>query len=675
MNDKLLEVTMSFKDKFSVGVASAAVKSKTAIDALNVSVITMRDKFVKAILSVKGLVAALLGMLIIRQVTIWLLKAAKAAREYSKSLIAFREQTGLAVEESDKLIESLQKATEHQVSLTDLTLASNRAIALLGQESIPRFRELADVAAKAASVMGISVTQAFNDIVVGIGRQSRMILDNLGIIVSSTDAYAKYAVKIGKTSDALTETERKQAFLNATIDQAQQKYGELTKQIDPILRLTATWDDLIISVGNWISQSPKVEAVLLVLSELLIQYRDEVDNAREASDDLVGEGFVKLVKGTLAVAKIFVEWIGIIINLRIEIRNFAIELDKMTLSFLEFLQIFDSPVGLWLFPQAGLLASMIDLEGAISSTKDRIADMTGDVTDWNATLLVNQGFVVEIENAIKDLDIAIALASGTIVNEAGPATRKLGDDLDEVTESAGDAKDAVDDLTISMFELAIRQRILGIDIRANIAALERRIEVQNRLAELASEDLELEIRSRILGIESRAEIQDRLDALSAEGLELEIRVRITALEARAQVQRDLEALETPGIGGVRKTFTEGFEQFGETLFQQQLFARTLEGIGRGGLRGGLAAGLPAAGAAFGPIGAAIGTLLGGLFGGKQRQRGNDPSKPVFVSDINVGNTLTDLLNITKSTVTRGRTGGINGINAMIRAQAGTAGAT
>lgn len=66
--------------------------------------------------------------------------------------------------------------------------------------------------------MGISTTQAFNDIVTGLGRMSPLILDNLGITVDLEATTAKYAATLGKSADALTDAERKQALVNAVME-------------------------------------------------------------------------------------------------------------------------------------------------------------------------------------------------------------------------------------------------------------------------------------------------------------------------------------------------------------------------------------------------------------------------------------------------------------------------
>jgi hypothetical protein len=99
-----------------------------------------------------------------------------------------------------------------------MTTAS-RAI-LLGINT-SKLVELMKIARAAAKAMGTTAAGAFSDISLGIGRQSRLILDNLGIIVKVGPAYDRYAKAIGTTAGALTDFEKKQAFQNAVIEAGQ----------------------------------------------------------------------------------------------------------------------------------------------------------------------------------------------------------------------------------------------------------------------------------------------------------------------------------------------------------------------------------------------------------------------------------------------------------------------
>ena len=88
-----------------------------------------------------------------------------------------------------------------------------------------------EISRASARAFGESVGFMFDSIVKGIGRQSKLILDNLGIIVSAEDAYRKYAASIGKSKDQLTEMEKKQAFLNATLEAGEAMRVPLTVRL------------------------------------------------------------------------------------------------------------------------------------------------------------------------------------------------------------------------------------------------------------------------------------------------------------------------------------------------------------------------------------------------------------------------------------------------------------
>ena len=79
------------------------------------------------------------------------------------------------------------------------------------------FTTLMEIARAKAKNMGQTTTEAFNDIVTGLGRGSAPILDNLGIIVNATEANEEYAKSIGKTASQLTDAEKKQALINKVV--------------------------------------------------------------------------------------------------------------------------------------------------------------------------------------------------------------------------------------------------------------------------------------------------------------------------------------------------------------------------------------------------------------------------------------------------------------------------
>jgi len=115
---------------------------------------------------------------------------------------------------AEDMLAALNEASSGTISNADLMLTANRAAMLGVSKDVDEMSQLMEIARFRARAMGLDTTQAFNDIVTGIGRASPMILDNLGIVVDSEAAYAEYASSLGKASDALTDAEKKQALLN-----------------------------------------------------------------------------------------------------------------------------------------------------------------------------------------------------------------------------------------------------------------------------------------------------------------------------------------------------------------------------------------------------------------------------------------------------------------------------
>jgi len=119
-----------------------------------------------------------------------------------------------AGQSSEEMLAAMQRASGGTIANTDLILAANRAMSFGVANSGQEMAGLIQLSMAQAAKMGISATQAFNDLVTGVGRLSPMILDNLGVTVSAEKAYATYAETLGKTADQLSQAEQRQAFLN-----------------------------------------------------------------------------------------------------------------------------------------------------------------------------------------------------------------------------------------------------------------------------------------------------------------------------------------------------------------------------------------------------------------------------------------------------------------------------
>lgn len=158
----------------------------------------------------------------------------------------------------DALITALRAASGGEISDLNLTLAANKAQLLGVADSAEEFGVLMGIARDRAQQMGISTTQAFNDLTTGLGRGSALILDNLGIIVSVKEANEQYAASLGKTASALTEAEQKQALINQVLAQGRASFdatgGAVQSTAGTFARLGASSENARNSIGSFLSQ-------------------------------------------------------------------------------------------------------------------------------------------------------------------------------------------------------------------------------------------------------------------------------------------------------------------------------------------------------------------------------------------------------------------------------------
>lgn len=116
---------------------------------------------------------------------------------------------------ANTIIADLKRASGETVATKDIIEKAGTAM-LLG---IPadKLSKLMEIARASSRVTGESITKSYEDISLAVARGSRMILDNLGIIISEEKAYKEYAATLHKSSEQLTDAEKKQAFMNATL--------------------------------------------------------------------------------------------------------------------------------------------------------------------------------------------------------------------------------------------------------------------------------------------------------------------------------------------------------------------------------------------------------------------------------------------------------------------------
>lgn len=203
---------------------------------------------------------------------------AKQGAEVARLRAAFEN---LGKSEAD--LNQLRAASLGAINDQNLMLAANRANLLHVTASTDELAKLLQVAAVRGRAMGVDTTQAFNDIVTGIGRVSPRILDNIGIITESTETYAKYAAAIGKTADELTDAEKRQALLNKVITESAKLGPLLEDQAVKYERLQAKLDNLGLKAGEVFADvlTPVVENATNTIDNLTRLFTPATTKAEE----------------------------------------------------------------------------------------------------------------------------------------------------------------------------------------------------------------------------------------------------------------------------------------------------------------------------------------------------------------------------------------------------------
>lgn len=144
------------------------------------------------------------------------IKLAGDASKFDDVQKSFQNLAANQGQQADQMLAKMKELSQGTVSDLSLMQKANNAM-LLGLP-VDRFGDMLNIARSASKSTGESMDFMLSSIVTGLGRGSKMILDNLGIVFNLEDAYAEYAKTLGKTAAKLTDAEKKQAFINKALE-------------------------------------------------------------------------------------------------------------------------------------------------------------------------------------------------------------------------------------------------------------------------------------------------------------------------------------------------------------------------------------------------------------------------------------------------------------------------
>ena len=164
------------------------------------------------------------------------------------------------------LADNLRDATDGALSLEQASRGA--ALGVSGGFGAKELTGLAEIAKGASLALGRDLADAFDRLTRGAIKLEPEILDELGIMVRLDDAVEQYAAQLQKSASSLSQLERRQAFMNAILEQGSLKFGDIAKQVEPTpyQKLAATFGDLVREIFTFVNETLNLNGIIGILA-------------------------------------------------------------------------------------------------------------------------------------------------------------------------------------------------------------------------------------------------------------------------------------------------------------------------------------------------------------------------------------------------------------------------
>lgn len=235
---KATDNTTKARDHFSrgeKGVAQAGMNTTKSFSK-------MRDAMGGGSSGLVGAYATLAANVFALTAAFGILQRASAAQQLAEGL----EYTGqVAGRNLPYIADQLKNITGAAVSTQEAMTAV--ATATAAGFSSGQIANLGKVAKGASLALGRDMTDALNRLIKGSAKLEPELLDELGIMVRLDDAAQEYATQLGTTVENLTQYQKRQAFVNAVIEEGTRSFSGIANAIQPNAydQLSASFQDLL----------------------------------------------------------------------------------------------------------------------------------------------------------------------------------------------------------------------------------------------------------------------------------------------------------------------------------------------------------------------------------------------------------------------------------------------
>lgn len=198
----------------------------------------------------------------------------------------------------NQIVASMKAASLGAISGAEAMEKANLAMSLGVIKTAEDFKTLTEGAAVLGRAVGLDATQALDSLVIGLGRGSTEVLDNLGITLKAAEAQETYAARLGKTVSELTEVEKKEAFQAVALEKIREKTAELgglqEDQLSKLERSSAAWADLQVKSGEVINTFVAATGILDGLNTTMDYMLENVTAVSGAFENGLGAGLLQV---------------------------------------------------------------------------------------------------------------------------------------------------------------------------------------------------------------------------------------------------------------------------------------------------------------------------------------------------------------------------------------------
>lgn len=177
------------------------------------------------------------------------------------------EAAGVA---GDDMLAALQEGSSGMISQRDLMQSFNKAASLVSADFATQLPDAMEYLGKVSAATGEDMGFLMNSLVVGVGRVSPMILDNLGIQVSLSEATEKAAEMFGVEASELDKTQQQAGMMAVVLEKLERNTADMPDVTETatakLARMKAEFQDTKDRIG--MAFMPVLKSVLDIFATL-----------------------------------------------------------------------------------------------------------------------------------------------------------------------------------------------------------------------------------------------------------------------------------------------------------------------------------------------------------------------------------------------------------------------